>query len=879
MRDAGWPAGALLEVEAALARLPDEGAVPPDATGRARAGHPAALAALSALARAHPADLRVILALARALGAASERSACLAICDMVLQAKPQHAVARRLKLDTLRQARAAAPAGLAAPPAPDHRPRLAEAARLRALGQDAPAVALLRALRHEFPALPGIAFELGRVLQATGEPEAALAQFDAVLAVQPHHRRAWMARIRALSAARRHDELLPAIEAARALWPDDAWLTLRHAARLREGGRAGEAAALLAPLHEAAPDDLDVMTELGRARLALGDGAAGMALLDAVLAADPAHRAAWGARLDAADAHPDPAALSGLCRRLHARILTRRDPMAAGRLAELLPRLDLAHWNNETWAWIEVIAANAAAVPPKALWTLYELAELRGLTQPCELLLAALLDKPSLPLSLATRLLRWSQGISDAHGQDLMPRLRRRVPESQLPLLDLHGDALARGAREALRRRQRRPGRGVDEILLLFSLLMQASKLDRAMRYLGMARRFHPANRKLQARHLAELIARGEEEAVRGEVERLLRGPQAGDAENRRTAISLLLALGEARQALALIDATEDRATRQELLRRHAHLLPRFGRYEEARAVARQAATLRHARRAMHAGATQGGVAMAELALPEVAQDPAAPAEDAFRLVGPSIRALDAWLADDAPPAAAGQGAIPRRVMQYWSQGEPPPELAQIMRGWAEAEGFSYARLDRLGALRFLNEELGREWAAALRLAQHPAEESDFFRLCWLVVRGGIYADCDDLLVGSPAGLIAGERGLVVFRESRGTIANNLLLAEPAHPVLVHAAVSAKQALLRRDNDSVWSKTGPGLLTRVVAAACAEAAARHARPAVTIHPFHRAGRHVRSHIPLDYKKTARYWNAATHGRHLSRLALALPMEE
>lgn len=857
MRDAGWPASALLEVEAALARLPEEPAAPP-----------------AALARAHPADPRVPLALAEALGAARDWAACLAICEMVLQASPQHAVARRLKLDTLRQARAVAPA---ARRVRDHRPRLAEAARLRKLGRNAEAVALLRALRAEFPALPGIALELGRALQATGEPEAALAQFDAVLAVQPHHRRAWVARIRALAAAR-HDGLLPAIEAARALWPDDAWLILRHAASLREGGRAGEAVALLAPRHEAAPDDLDVMAELGRARLALGEGAAGLALLDAVLAAQPAHRAAWDARLEAAEEHPDSAALAGLCRRLHARLLTARDPLAAGRLAELLPRLDLAHWNSETWSWIEAIAANPGEVSPRALWTLYELAELRGLTLPCGQLLAALLDKPSLPLSLATRMLRWSQGISEAHWQDLVPRLRRRVPESQRPLLDLHGDVLARGAREALLRRQRRPGRGVDEILLLVTLLMQASKLDLAMRYLGMARRFHPKSRKLHARHLAELVARGEEEAVRGEVERLLHGPDAGEAESRRMAISLLIALGEARQSLALIDATEDRATRQELLLRHAHLLPRFGRYEEARAVAERAATLRHARRAMHAGATQGGVALAELALADAAPDAAAPAEDALRLVGPSIRALDAWLASDAPPAAAAPGAIPRRVMQYWSQGEPPPELAQIMRGWAEAEGFSYARFNRLGALRFLNEELGRDWAAALRLAGHPAEESDFFRLCWLVVRGGIYADCDDLLVGSPEGLIRGERGLVVFRESRGTIANNLLLAEPAHPVLVHAAVSAKQALLRRDNDSVWSKTGPGLLTRVVAAACAEAAARQARPDVTIHPFHRAGRHVRSHIELDYKKTARYWNAATHGRHLSRLALTLPAE-
>jgi mannosyltransferase OCH1-like enzyme len=278
----------------------------------------------------------------------------------------------------------------------------------------------------------------------------------------------------------------------------------------------------------------------------------------------------------------------------------------------------------------------------------------------------------------------------------------------------------------------------------------------------------------------------------------------------------------------------------------------------------------------LHFGLTLEGLQLTELQLAELNRAAPKPSSVEGRLIGPSIQALDAHMARLAkrpPRRREGPGRIPRHILQYWNTGKPPTALEAIMRSWQAAEGYAYHLFDRPAALRFLADELGADWAAALRLANHPAEQSDFFRLCFLAVKGGIYADCDDRLISSLDELTMGEAGLVVFRERRGAIANNLLLAEPAHPVVIHAAVAAKQALLRKDNDSVWTKTGPGLLTRSVAVACEEAGAREADPGVTIHTMLHAARHVQCHIPLPYKRTAGYWNAGSSGAHLAPMAV------
>ena len=85
--------------------------------------------------------------------------------------------------------------------------------------------------------------------------------------------------------------------------------------------------------------------------------------------------------------------------------------------------------------------------------------------------------------------------------------------------------------------------------------------------------------------------------------------------------------------------------------------------------------------------------------------------------------------------------------MQYWDSGVPPPALSRIMDSWRASACASYDLIDRRKAIAFLEETLAPDWARALGMTRHPAEQSDHFRLCYLLVKGGTHADCDDRLL------------------------------------------------------------------------------------------------------------------------------------
>ena len=67
----------------------------------------------------------------------------------------------------------------------------------------------------------------------------------------------------------------------------------------------------------------------------------------------------------------------------------------------------------------------------------------------------------------------------------------------------------------------------------------------------------------------------------------------------------------------------------------------------------------------------------------------------------------------------------------------------------------------------------------------------------------------------------------------------------------------ARDALLRRENDNTWSKTGPGLLTRAVAQHLTAEGSGGAD--LTILPQHAIAPFVQVHVPQPYKQTSAHW--------------------
>ncbi len=213
------------------------------------------------------------------------------------------------------------------------------------------------------------------------------------------------------------------------------------------------------------------------------------------------------------------------------------------------------------------------------------------------------------------------------------------------------------------------------------------------------------------------------------------------------------------------------------------------------------------------------------------------------------------------PPAEERGTSIARVIHQYWDESPPPPDISELMASWDGYRDFDHAVLSKRDAIQFLRVDYGEEWVNAFRLANNPAEAADFLRMCLLAKRGGVWIDADDEAVGSLDRLIRPGDQLVVFREPiGGAVANNFVAAIPSHPVLVSAAALAKRTLLARSSESTWAKTGPGLLTRVVA----QFLAQTGRTAdVTLHEQSVLRREVAIHTPLAHKRSATYWNASS----------------
>ena len=212
---------------------------------------------------------------------------------------------------------------------------------------------------------------------------------------------------------------------------------------------------------------------------------------------------------------------------------------------------------------------------------------------------------------------------------------------------------------------------------------------------------------------------------------------------------------------------------------------------------------------------------------------------------------------------------ISGHVSQYWDTPEIPSQIREIMGSWQGLPDLSYGLYDKRAAMDFLRDRFGADHLRAFRLANHAAEGADFLRLCLLLDRGGIYADADDRRIAPAAelrqALIGHGRGMVVYRERFGAIANNLIAARAGHPVLALAVEFALQSLLARENDGPWSKTGPGLMTRAVACFVARADDATLRAELLIRPEIEMRRVVSPHIRLPYKSTPLYWDSRFGG--------------
>jgi mannosyltransferase OCH1-like enzyme/Tfp pilus assembly protein PilF len=220
---------------------------------------------------------------------------------------------------------------------------------------------------------------------------------------------------------------------------------------------------------------------------------------------------------------------------------------------------------------------------------------------------------------------------------------------------------------------------------------------------------------------------------------------------------------------------------------------------------------------------------------------------------------------------------IPRRIVQYWDDAEPPPEIAALMQSWKEANpDLEYVRLNDRTAQIFLESHKMRDVLGAYRRARQPAQRADLIRLAYLAAMGGVYADADDRCLAALSSFVPPDATLVAYQEDYGTIGNNFLAAVPEHPAICLALQLASEAVNRGDNDLLWLSTGPGVLSRAFAQTISRTQSGISEHLdATIFDVGTVARHVGFHCPVLYKKTLRHWSRTSFVRN-KRLPRSTP---
>lgn len=185
---------------------------------------------------------------------------------------------------------------------------------------------------------------------------------------------------------------------------------------------------------------------------------------------------------------------------------------------------------------------------------------------------------------------------------------------------------------------------------------------------------------------------------------------------------------------------------------------------------------------------------------------------------------------------------IPRVLVQFWHDLDNiPADVEECLNTWMALEQYGFERLlfDDNKVKAFISSNFGHLHVAAFELCRHPAMRCDYFRLCYLLSRGGWYVDADEVYQGTKCERLFRDNRLKVqplcydtsvdmivspddFVRNRKYsnhwifyVNNNPIISPPDHPILRLALERATRLLLSpatADRD-IQSITGPGNLT------------------------------------------------------------------
>lgn len=666
---------------------------------------------------------------------------------------------------------------------------------------------------------------------------------------------------------------------------------------------AGDRAQGIALLQEAVETVGGQTLRQALAQMLIGAGRkdAARAVLRAILDTQPDHLKTGLDYAKLLTAKGDQAELIALYRRL-----------AAAHPKEPRPALELAQALRKAGEYPAALAALDAAPPGveterQRLWVLLDLGEMDRAMSAAEALTKtrlagaeAVLDVARITSRLNRRDLECAVLAQAADDQITSPDLTRHLVERAVPFVSperlalleaqLPADLAAllrlrQAQRESdhdtvLARRRKETPRSNAAALDIYRALAGTFRFDLAMRYLSFClRRWPQAVTMISALYTAR-IRFGDLDSAGRLLASLDTSTSAMTEKQRGLALSLRLHHGEVLEAAEvetyLTHPIRDQNVCMTLLQ---HLIL-CGHYEAVKRLTTRLREVGTLRQRVHWQVTPLGQQSTELfltqerygaaRLQEIRHAPEAElrrevAEAPWSIVLARFLLLRHVRPDALPPLpeaddAADPHPIPKVIYQYWDRAPLPGAVEDLSQSWQSAPGYRHVLLNKISAIKLLNDEFGPRWLKAFRMAKRPAEEADLLRLCLLAKFGGVWADADDMLMGDLDGLLAGVGDLALFREPiSGVIANNFMAARPRHPAMIYAAQSARDEILSRSNETIWAKTGPGMMARAVAHHIARQTGDAPVADLQMRDQRVLRRVVAVHNPLTHKSTDRHW--------------------
>jgi mannosyltransferase OCH1-like enzyme len=190
--------------------------------------------------------------------------------------------------------------------------------------------------------------------------------------------------------------------------------------------------------------------------------------------------------------------------------------------------------------------------------------------------------------------------------------------------------------------------------------------------------------------------------------------------------------------------------------------------------------------------------------------------------------------------------SVPKVIVQYWDNHKKlPRDVEECICSWSKwtKAGYLHHIFDEHAAKEFIVAALGKRHGTAFQNCYHPAMQADYFRLCYLFVKGGLYVDADDICIGREIDWLFSDSRLKlqplcydiesnsminpkVFLEISAYspswifyVNNNPLASSSGHPIIERALKQATYALQTIDQNSlpeIQETTGPGNLSKAI---------------------------------------------------------------